>query len=207
MFVHLKSQSPLGGSPVLFYATGFFTNYFFIYLSRRMKRTIDAPNRRFPVEQTLDYIIVHVILSTFDYAVLGIILFGRIYVFFSDQALPYDFVPVLESCAAIVMLGFGWGVMNLVISRISWFWKFVFPPLNRFLILFSGIFFIIDFLPPHIRYVLSFNPMMQAISLFRLGFYRNQPTLVLDIKYLAYCAIMAVFFGLALERVMRRGER
>ena len=144
---------------MLFYATGFFANYFFIYLSRRMIRSVDAPGRRFPMEQTLDLMLVHVILNTIDYTILGIVLFGGIYFFFDEQALPYDLVPIFEACAAIIMLGFGVGVLNLVMSQTFTLWRFLFPPVMRFSMLFSGMFYVVDFLPPQARYVLSFNPM------------------------------------------------
>ena len=202
----LKFHGPLGGSPVLFYSTGFFINFYFIYLSRRMGGSVDAPGRRFPMEQTLDLMIVHVILNTIDYALLGIVLFGLIYFLFDEQALPFDLMPIVEACAAVIMLGFGVGAVNLVMSRKFKLWRFLFPPFTRFSMIFSGMFYVADLIPPDSRYVLSFNPMLHAVILFRRGFYPNQPTLVLDTRYLFECAIVAVIFGLVVERIARRGE-
>lgn len=210
MFHWLVSQTvvgPLGGSIVLFYSSGFFVHFFFVYLSRRMGRSVESPSRRFPIEQRLDHIIVHVVLSVIDYMILGVLGFGAIYFCFSTQALPYDFIPIIQACVAIVMLGFGWGVLNLVMSRVWKVWPYCFAPVSRGLMIVSGTFFVADFLPPGIRYVLSFNPLLHAVSLFRMGFYRNQPTLVLDTTYLGCCAILAVLFGLVLERVTRRSEK
>jgi len=205
-FVGTKSQAPLGGSPVLFYATGFFAIYFFIYLSKRMRGSVESPRRRLPIEQRLDHIIVHVILRVIDYSILGILVFGGIYLFFSEAAIPAEISPVFEACAAIVMLGFGWGVLNLVLTRSFWMWSYFFPAFNRTLILFSGVFFMADFLAPNVRYVLSFNPLLHAVALFRTGFYPHYPTVLLDREYLWICAIMSVLFGLVLERITRRAE-
>jgi capsular polysaccharide transport system permease protein len=72
--------------------------------------------------------------------------------------------------------------------------------------LFSGVFFIVDFVKPDVRYVLSWNPMMHAIALFRMGFYPNYPRLVFDRQYMWVCALVAVVFGLVIERLTRRGE-
>jgi capsular polysaccharide transport system permease protein len=74
------------------------------------------------------------------------------------------------------------------------------------MIMFSGIFYLIEFLPPGARYVMSFNPMMHAIALFRTGFYPGYPTLLLDTTYLTYCAIGSVVLGLVLERLTVRFE-
>src|SRR3954454_12225444 len=49
-FLNRRQVSPLGGPPILFYSTGFFPIYFFIYLSRRMRGSVDAPRGRFPIE-------------------------------------------------------------------------------------------------------------------------------------------------------------
>jgi capsular polysaccharide transport system permease protein len=201
-----RQVSPLGGSPILFYATGFFPLYFFIYVSRRMRGAIDTPARRFPIEQRLDHIIVHIVLRIIDYAILGLLVFGIVYIFFDHDAIPHDLVDVVLACVAIVMLGFGWGMLILVLSKKHWFWNFILPAISRALIIFSGIFFIPDFFPPDIRHVLSFNPMLHAVALFKTGFYPSYPAIILDMTYLGYCSIFAVVFGLVLERVTRRSE-
>ncbi len=206
-FLGRKSVGPLGGSPALFYGTGFFVNYFFIYLSRRMRRSVDSPKRRFPIEQRLDHIIVYVILRTADYVILGILGFGFLYFVFTPNALPHDIVPVVEAFLAIVMLGFGWGVLTMVVSQSYWLWARLFPVIARGLVLVSGVLYVPDFLPPTIRYVLGFNPILHAIALFRHGFYPQYQSVILDKNYLIGCAIFAVAFGLVLERVTRRKER
>jgi capsular polysaccharide transport system permease protein len=205
-FLSRRQVSPLGGAPILYYATGFFPLYFFIYLSRLMRGSVDQPNQRLPIEQRLDHIIVHIILRIIDYAILGLILFGGIYLLFSTEAMPDDLTKVIAACAAIVGLGFGWGVLNLVLSRTSRFWGFVFPSISRSLILFSGVFFLPDFLLPETRHMFSFNPMMHAVQLFRLGFYPQYPAVGLDTHYLAYSAIIFLFVGFVVERISRRSE-
>jgi capsular polysaccharide transport system permease protein len=205
-FLARRNASMLGGPAVLFYSTGFFALYFFIYLSKRMRGSVPSPRRRFPVERRLDHIVVHIMIKVFDYAILGVLLFGTLYVFFTAQAFPQNFIPIIQACAAIIMLGFGWGITNLVLGRVWWVWPYVEQPLSRCLILFTGVLFLVDFLSPTARYVLSFVPLVHGISLFRLGFYPNYPTLVLDVGYLYACAVFAVVFGLVIERVSRRNE-
>jgi capsular polysaccharide transport system permease protein len=104
------------------------------------------------------------------------------------------------------MLGFGWGVIVILLSKIHWTTRFMVPRLSRGLIIFSGVFYIPDFLPPGVRDWLVYNPMLHAINLFRHGFYHRFPSLLLDTNYLIYSAIVAVAVGLVLERITRRGE-
>jgi capsular polysaccharide transport system permease protein len=171
-----------------------------------MRGSIDAPQRRFPIEQRLDHIIVHIILRIIDYAILGMLMFGGLYLLYSEAALPSNIVKVVQACMAIVALGFCWGILNLVLSKQSRVWGFFFPLVSRVQILFSGVFFVPDFLPPETRDVLSFNPMLHAIQLFKTGFYPQYPAILLDVKYLAYCSIIALLLGLVVERTSRRLE-
>jgi capsular polysaccharide transport system permease protein len=206
-FLDRKNSSILGGDPVLFFATGFFAKYFFIYVSRKMNRSVESPTRRFPIERRLDYILVHIVLRVIDYSILGVLLFGSLYLFMGRESIPHDIVPVLHACLMITMLGFGWGVLNVVLSGRFWLWNYIWPALNRVLLIISGVFFIPDFLSPGVRDVLSYNPMMHAIALFRTGFYQHYPTLLLDTTYLARCAIFAIVLGFILERLTGRGEK
>lgn len=205
-FLGRRDNSPLGDSPVLFYATGFFFLYYFIYLSNRMRRSVDAPIRRFPIERRLDYILVHILLRTFDYILLGFILFSVIYFCYTTSALPHSISYALIAMGFAAMLGFGWGILNLVLARAWKFWAFIFPLINRSLIIFTGVIFLVDFLSPSVRYILSFVPLVHAVSLFRLAFFPNQPLLILDVTYLASTSLLAVAVGLALERLTQRAE-
>lgn len=205
-YVMNVSPTTLGQDTVFFLATGFFPKYLFLWISNYMRSSIGRPDRRFPIEQRLDHIIVHIILRVLDYSVVGLVLFGIIYLFITHAAWPYNFAPLFPALAAMVMLGFGWGVLNLLLIRLLWFWKYAFMAINRALIIISGALFVPAFLPPNIRYVLSFNPCLQAIELFRTGFFERYPTIVLDTRYLTYCAIIALLLGLVLERVSRRIE-
>lgn len=206
-FLGRKSFGILGGNPILFYSTGFFANYFFIYISRRMARSIDSPGRRFPIEQRLDHILVHIILRIADYVFLGVLLFGFIYLFVTPDGMPHDIVPILQACIAIIMLGFGWGTVSFLVSKMFKLWGPIFPIVNRGLVMVSGVIFIPDFLSPGVREIISYNPLAHAIALFRQGFYPRYPTLILDTSYLAWCALVAVVIGLVLERVTRRHEK
>jgi capsular polysaccharide transport system permease protein len=201
-----NNLAPLGTSPILFYATGFFFVYLFIHQSNRMRRSVDAPTRRFPVERRLDAIFVHLLFKIIEYAVLGVIVFGLIAAFATTDAIPDDWVPIVLAVVAVTMLSFGWGMVNVTLSRVSRVWAMLFAPFNRGFVIFSGVVFLADFISPVARHVISYNPLVHAVALFRFGFYPNHPTFVLDRQYLALCAIVAVAMGLTIERLSRRRE-
>jgi capsular polysaccharide transport system permease protein len=206
-FLNRRQSSPLGDHTLLFIGTGFYAKFLWITVARMPRRTIGSSGRRFPVERRLDYILVHVLVTTWEYILLGFVGFGILYLWFTAGALPTNFVPIVGAIVALVALGFGWGVITLVIGKYFWAWPYIASGINRAMILFSGVFFLAEFLPPQARWVLSFNPVLHGIALFRTGFYPNYPTILLNTTYLAYCSLVAVVIGLVLERITLRSER
>jgi len=201
-----RNASPLGDSPMLFIATGFYAKFYWISISKMNRSVLGSPSRRFPVERRFDYILVHIILTTADYLLLAVVGFGLLYIFFTDAAIPKNFIPIVEGMVAMLALGFGWGMITLILTRYFWPWPYFAGVFNRAMLLFSGVFFLAEFMPPGPRYYISFNPMLHALALFRTGFYPNYPKILLDTTYLTYCAIAAVVIGLMLERVTVRYE-
>lgn len=198
---------PLGRSVVLFHAVSILPFYFFVYISRRsIKDGAATPKRRFPSEQRLDHIFVSILFRIFDYLILGVLFFSVLYAFGIQDAKPANLFPIVEAAAAVVMIGFGWGMFNFVIRDIFPIWKYLNIAITRGLLLFSGLWFLPEHLEPGLRYVLSFNPLLQVIELCRLGFYPNYRALIVDRAYLSYCALFAVLIGLVVERLTRRNE-
>lgn len=205
-FLNRRTTSPLGDSPMLFIATGFYAKFYWISISKMNRSVLGSRSRRFPVERRFDYILVHILLTTADYGLLALVGFGILYFFFTPNAIPDNFIPVAEGMLAMLALGFGWGMITLVLTRYFWPWPYFAGAFNRCMLLFSGVFFLAEFLPPGARYIMSFNPMLHALALFRTGFYPNYPKIVLDTNYLACCSLAAVVIGFMLERVTVRYE-
>lgn len=197
--------SPLGGSIFLFYASGLVPKYMFIYVSaKRIAPAVRGQRRRFPIERRLDSLIVHVILRLIDFSILALLVFSALYYFDTREAMPHKIAPIIHAVSASVCLGFGWGMINVLMRRYVWGWHFLAMAINRSMIIMSGCLFLPDFLSPSVRYWISLNPEMHVIALFRTAFYPHYPMIVLDTTYMNYCAIFMLLLGLMLERVTRR---
>lgn len=201
-----RTHAPVGDSPVLFYATGLLPLYLFIAIANRGTRDWMSSSRRFPAERRLDLYFVAIMLRLIDYILVGTLLFGLLYAYGVSDARPNNYNSVFAALAAIAMLGFGWGILQVTLRNVFPIWAYLNTAFMRSLILFSGIFFVPETLPPNIRYPISFNPMMQAIELFKNGFFPNYAALTLDRTYLFGCAIALVLMGLVLERITRRSQ-
>jgi capsular polysaccharide transport system permease protein len=205
-YMNKRNSSPLGDSPVLFIATGFYAKFYWISIARMPRQRVSTPRLRFPVERRFDYILVHLLLTTADYFVLAIVGFGILYIFFTALAIPYNFTAIIEAMFAMLALGYGWGMIGVAVTKYFWPWPYLTSVFNRGMILFSGVFMMVEFVPPPARDIMALNPMFHAIALFRTGFYPNYPKVLLDPTYLLYCSLAAVFIGAVLERITVRYE-
>lgn len=191
-----------GTSKVLFVATGLYPVFIFIHLSSLFHGSFRQ--RRFPLEHVLDIVAAQALLKLIGYLVVGVLLFDGIYIFITPQGIPFDFGPVLLAVAALSILGIGIGICNAVVVAQFPMWRYIYGPIARLLILFSGVLFVPDFLPAHLRKYLAWNPVMHAVDLFRQGFYPGYPRVVYDAQFLWACAFGALVLGLCLERIYRR---
>ena len=198
----LWHRPPYGPSIMLFLATGFFPYYLFVRLSTRL--WIDNPARRFAIEKPLDHAFVSTIMAVIEYAIFGFGLFASLYFLASPLACPTYALPLLGSLALTVTMGFGVGLTNVIIRKFAPWWGIIYSGLIRVGMIFSGIHVVVDTLPPEYRSLMSYNPILHMVELARLGFYPRYPHATLDVRYLVWSAIFAAFFGLVLERALRR---
>lgn len=195
-----------GTSVVLFVSTGIYPVFVFIHLSIDMRFCVRTGlgSRRFPVEQPLDFVLSGAFITLFGYIVVGIVLFAGIALWVTEQAIPYDIVPIVESMIALACMGFGVGVCSAIIGQSFPVWHYFWGAFARILIFFSGVLYVADFLPIYLREILVWNPVLHAVGLFRLGFYSNYPMLVFDPYYMWAWATAPIVIGLCLLRLLRR---
>jgi capsular polysaccharide transport system permease protein len=116
------------------------------------------------------------------------------------EVVPADPLAVLEAFFGLWLFGLGFGLILSVANELL-------PEVGRLvgllmqpLYFFSGVIFPLDAIPSPYREWLLLNPVAHGLDAVRLGFaplYRAVPEL--SIPYLYGCAIVAVFFGLALH--------
>jgi capsular polysaccharide transport system permease protein len=71
------------------------------------------------------------------------------------------------------------------------------------MIFLSGVFYGLETLPPNVRDIISWNPVIHGIEMFRQGYYTNYRGSEIDVLYLALCALFLTFLALAMERTVR----
>jgi capsular polysaccharide transport system permease protein len=205
-FVLMRLSAPYGTSSALFAATGFIPYYIFVHLSLRFRSSFVAgmARRRLPMETSLDLMMAQSFMHLVFYSITAIGLFGIIFAYDTPMAWPQNWTYVLKAVAALIMLGFGMGLCNPVISFVIPIWPSVYPVVARVLIFLSSILFVADFLPVHVRNWVAWNPLMHAVSMFRMGFYPGYPSLIFSEAYLWGVALVILTLGLCLQRIFRQ---
>ncbi len=204
---YFTSRRPVfGPSQILFHASGVVPFYWFVRISTRTRNMeLDDPTR-FPRIKPLFAFIAQVLTEVVIMVLVTVVVFTGIFFFGIPQALPSNMSELIGGTLALVGLAAGFGLTTAVLMTYLSFWGHVMAVCSRGLMVISGVFFIIDFMPPGIRGVLALNPISHGITWFRLGFYPTFPTVTLDKSYLVMWAVAFIALGILLERVTRRNR-
>ncbi|HEX3431038.1 MAG TPA: hypothetical protein VHT03_09135 [Rhizomicrobium sp.] len=102
------------------------------------------------------------------------------------------------------LMGVGFGFILLALSRLyapaAKFTGFFL----RFAMIISGVIFSLSMFPPTVWPYLLWNPLLHEEELLRAYWLTNYQTPQVSVLYLTECALGIAFFGLLLERYMRR---
>jgi capsular polysaccharide transport system permease protein len=120
---------------------------------------------------------------------------------------PHDLLETASGLLSLTLLGAGIGFINAVLQPLFATWDRMFQILTRPLYFLSGIFFVADMLPPSVRDLLAWNPVLHGVEWFRSGYFTDYSSHMLDREYILGIAFGCLFVGLAMERALRRRVR
>ena len=206
IFTFLGRHLLIGDNLLVFIATGILPVLFFRSITIRTASAIEASKSvtAIPNVETLDFSIARSFVEFLSF----ILLFSAFFALISGMkvsryATPYNMAAIVEFLAAIYIFSFGIGLINSFLIYIFPLWKFIWGMFSRVQIFFSAVFFIPEYMAPQIKNILSFNPIMHFVALFRTGFYPTYPTHLLSHGYLWGWSFTVLFLGLAFERALR----
>lgn len=206
LFSLIGKSAAYGESIFLFMLTGFAPFLTFMRVSAVVGAVVDRSMRpmRAPLLSATGYAVGFSLNFLVLVPICVTIICGTLYQLGINSALPVHFEYLAVSLLAAISLGAGIGLLNAAIGYHIKVWRTIFSMLNRLLFFISGIFFVPDTMPRPIVEILEWNPLIHVIALFRLGFYKSYPTLILDVYYLAGWTLSVLFIGIWAERLVRR---
>ncbi|PYE29400.1 capsular polysaccharide transport system permease protein [Rhizobium sp. PP-WC-2G-219] len=206
IFTFMHRHLLIGDSLLLFISTGILPVLFFRTISVKTATALEAAKSvtSIPYVEALDYSLARSFVEFLSFTMMFGLGFVMIYALgLSRFAIPYDFTPIIVCILMLTVFSFGIGLVNSFITFLFHPWKLFWGFFSRVQIFLSAVFFIPEYMPPELRNIVAYNPMMHFVSLFRTGFYPTYPTHLLSVTYIGCWTAAVLILGLALERVLR----
>ena len=199
---------PLGDSVILFLATGFLVFFAFRNVLSRTSGAYGSNEAllSFPIVRVMDVFLGRALLELATSIMVLFLILGGL-VLTGVAPLPHDVLKMLIAVFSLFAVGIGVGI---VVGIVGEFWatlsSLMTVPL-RLLYFASGLFFLPDSMPPAVRDIFVWNPVLHAVTLFREGYYHGYQSHLLDEGYLVMWAVGSVLCGLVVEKVARKPLR
>jgi len=200
----LGRTAPYGDSVALWFATGLVPYLGFQYMSRLIMLGVvfNRPLLAFPLVKFTDILFASAIVEVLN-AGLVVLIVCAIFWALGINFMPLDVVQASLALLTMMLLGLAYGVIAAIVATavpgaIMFFFGF-----QIVLWLSSGIVFVPDALPESVRVPLSYLPTLQGVEWMRSAYYEGYGATILDKTYMFSFAIVMLFVGLTLERLVR----
>jgi capsular polysaccharide transport system permease protein len=206
IFKFLGRHLLVGDSLLLFITTGILPILFFKSLSIRTASAMESAKSvtSIPLIEALDYAMARCFTEFLSFTVAFVGFFAMLTMLgVSRYAAPFNPLGVIEFIFLLTIFSFGIGMINTFIAYIFPLWKYIWGGFSRIQIFSSGVFFIPEYMPPVLRNLLAYNPLLHFVALFRSSFYPTYPTHLLSLNYILGWTFSVVLIGLACERAQR----
>lgn len=190
---------PLGESFGLFFATGFLPLALYQTLAMKVGTAIRYSRAllAYPNVTYVDAIIGRAVLAFLTQVVVfSIIVMGLILI--ADLNLIIDYTRVARAFMMAFALGVGIGMVNCFLMSLFPIWQFIWAVLNRPMFIASGVLFLIDDLPDHIRETIMLNPMAHVVSMMRSGLFSSYDAPYASEVYVYLVAGLLALLGMIL---------
>ncbi len=203
-FAHRKLPNDMG--IVGFLGTGIVTFSLFQNAATRAGEAINA-NRAllfYPQVHPLDLILARGALELSTFGAVFLVIMGGEAMFLRELPQVDDPLAVILGLVMAGLLGSSLGLVLCMLGEIFGVVQRLRGPVMRPLFWISGLFFTLEDTPDEARQYLLYNPMLHVIELVRDGWFASYRSEAVDPTYVLRWILGLLFFGLVLERVVRR---
>lgn len=207
LFTFRVDYTPPGMSLVLFFTTGLIPFSLFRDVLSRTMLAVKSNKQllTYPQVQLFDLCTARALFETFSHITVFIIFVGVIYLGNIEPVHIDDLGRMLSATTLLALLGYGAGL--IAASLIPLFPSIEF--LVRTVVIqpmffLSGVFFTADMMPLEFKSFILLNPVMQLLEMFRSAFFLGYESPYVNYEYVTSVVLLYVFFGLLLQRALRR---
>lgn len=210
VFAAIGRSSPIGSELdlAMFFLTGLIPWFLFAHTASKTMEGINANKSllTYPQVTAFDVLLARAILEFVTIAVVFVLLL----LIFSYVDLYHpldDFLAVVSAFFTIWLLGLAIGFLNSSIKLYLPSFNQTYAAIQRLLFFTSGIFFTAEMLPPTIREIALYNPVLHGIEWFRSAYFQSYNSQHVDKSFLFSIVLIALAIGLAAEHKSRKRAR
>lgn len=204
LFTFIGRHPPVGTNMALFFATGILPFTLFRNVGNQLAAAFSANKAllNYPIVQPIDTIYARALLEVATAVFIMLVVFATI-VLAMDAPFPHDILRMTEALLLLSLLGFGVGLFNAVVIEHIPSWQNTFRILMMPMLFISGVFFSLESMPPDVRAIVAWNPVLHGVEMFRDGYYSSFRATGLDPVFLLECGLFSTLVSLAAERFLR----
>lgn len=200
IFTYIGRSPAYGTSMALFLMTGIvMLNFFSVGSQMIMRSMLQTSNRvRLSPIGLFHDALASVIFKTITAMGYTLVLLIGIAAVQNISIIPHHPLRVIEAFVTCGVLCLGVGLLRGYATRYMPVIERIYGTLTRGMIFISGVFYVPSFLPPQVRDLLYYNPVLHVVELYRLGVYDQYPTIVYDATYLRLFVLVTIALGFTL---------
>ena len=197
IFAVITRSPPLGSNFVLYFASGILPFMAYQATVDKVGASISFSKQllAYPNVTYIEAIIARFILNAVTQLVITIIMIAFI-IYIYDLHLQIDYLACFLAYGMVFSLGLGIGLVHCFLKGMFPIWQRIWSVMNRPLFIISGIFFLLDPLPEHVRTWLLYNPVAHLIMQMRKGIYDTYDAAYISGLYVFMFAFVSAAFGL-----------
>ena len=201
LFQMLTRNPPLGTNFPLFYVTGLLPFQVFQSVGNKVSSAVrfSRPLLEFPAVSVLDAIVARFVLNFVIECAIFVILVSLV-IWTYQLRVTIDIPRAAESMVLAGFLALGIGTFNSVLFLAFPIYDVIWGVITRPLMLVSGVLFLIDAMPPTVKYWMLWNPVAHVVGLMRGAFYPGADISYVSPMYLIMISLITLSLGLVTLR-------
>jgi capsular polysaccharide transport system permease protein len=140
-------------------------------------------------------------------ATVSFVVLGALWIALGWSHFPDDVLKVFNAWAMLIWFGLSLGLVLAALSSFNDLFERLWPPISYLLFPLSGAFFMVDWLPAHLRSYVLWLPMVHGNEYLRDGFFGSVVRTHYDVGYLATSSLLLTLLGLVLLKDASRRIR
>ena len=201
VFQHVlgRTHPPIGSNFPLFYASGYLTFQMYHDISNKIARSLSfsGPLLAYPAVTFVDALLGRLILNAITHMIVMFVVLAGITVIFR---IPFvmDVPTIFTAAGLIILFSAGFGTFQCYLIMRFPVWERAWSIISRPLFLLSGVFYTFDLMPPVLREIIWWNPILHMIGLMRRGIYVVYTADYVSIPYVVGLSLGFLILGMLL---------